>query len=185
MIITSHRQPWASWKAFRGDCLAWHFNVLIFPLCRETSISRKQIPVGEESKDRSKYKSNKRYPGDRSYLQSSQCKACIMLLSLRHFLLPTLLLILSLSYEKNVIKTVQQLKNYSNFPKAIIFGGCKCGCLAFYTGIASSPPCVIPWLSTFSGAHEKILIHCFIIQAQILLHNQNNVIQHNKKLNLE
>lgn len=162
------------------------FECAYFSVHRGTSLSRKQILVGEESKDGSKYKSNKRYPGDRSYLQSSQCKACIMLLSLRHFPLPTLL-ILSLSYEKNtnMIKTVQQLKNYSDFPKAIIFGGSKRGCLAFYTGIASSHPVLFLSLSIFPGVHQKRLCHCFIIQAQILLHNQNNVIQYNKKVNLK
>lgn len=46
--------------------------------------SRKQIPIHEEPKDRGKYKSNKRYPGDGSYLESSRCRACIMPLSLRH-----------------------------------------------------------------------------------------------------
>lgn len=74
-----------------------------FSVCREKGTSRKQIPIYEEPKDRSKYKSNKRYPGDRSYLQSSHCKACIMFLSLRHFLLSSLLLILPY-HMKNVIK---------------------------------------------------------------------------------
>lgn len=97
-FIATHWQPWFTWKALRGKYLASHLNVL--SMCREKCTSRKQIPIHEEPKDRSKYKSNKRYPGDRLYLQSSNCKACIILLSLRHFLLSTFLLILTLSYEK-------------------------------------------------------------------------------------